>query len=608
VASNFAYNTRDIKFILEEWLPTEEVFAYPKYKGYYAKEDLDMFIDQFYKIAAEVIFPTDEDGEKNPARFEDGKVIIPPTYPKVFKYIQENGWGSSNIADEDGTIPQIVYCFINELMAAASPSFPGYVGLATGAANLIKTFGDQNLKAMFLPKMFDGDWGGTMCLTEPSAGSDVGDILSKAFPTDDPRIYKIKGSKIFISSGDGQHAENIIHLYLARIEGAAKGTKGISLFVVPKYWVNEDGSFEDNDVHATGVEHKMGQHGYVTVALSLGDENKCRGWLLGNPPDENGVSEGMAQMFQLMNEARQMVGCASLATAANAYWNTVNYARERIQGRLITNPKAGRTQIINHEDIKRMLLVNKATLEAIRAMLAKCHFYIDVAHNDPDPDKRKTANERIECLTPVCKAYPSDEAWTLIGESIQVHGGYGYTEDYVPAKAARDCKIYSLYEGTNFIQAQDLVGRKWTMKKGTVFANFLKDIEDFITTNQNQAGFDKEFVNLSRALTAYKEVQTSILAYVAEGKAGMLPTYATRLQTATGQLYGAYCLMDQALIAKKGMEELGPDHYDYNFYYGKILSMKYYVGNVLPNVWSIAEIVRYGEDSVIEAPIDIFTY
>ncbi len=608
MASNFAYNTRDIKFILKEWLPVEEIFAYPKYDGYYAKEDIDMFIDQFYKIAAEVIFPTDEDGENNPVRFEDGKVIIPPTYPKVFRYIQENGWGTSNISDEDGTIPQILYCFITELMVGASPSFPGYVGLTTGAANLIKTFGDKSLKDMFLSKMFSGEWSGTMALTEPTAGSDVGDILSKAFPTDDPRIFKIKGSKIFISSGDGQHAENIIHLYLARIEGAAKGTKGISLFVVPKYWVNEDGSLGDNDVHSTGVEHKMGHHGNATVSLSFGDDNNCRGWLLGNPPDETGVGEGMDQMFQMMNEARQDVAVISLGTAANAYWNAVNYARERIQGRLMTNPKAGRTQIINHEDIKRMLLVNKATLEAIRAMMAKCYYYIDVAHNDPNPEKRRIANERIECLTPVCKAYPSDEAWTLIAESIQVHGGYGYTEDYVPAKAARDCKIYSLYEGTNYIQAQDLVGRKWSMKKGTLFADLLKEIEDFITTNQNKASFDKEFVNLSRALKAYREVQACIFAYIKEGKIGMLTTYATRLLTITGQLYGAYCLMDQALIAKNRMEQLGPEHYEYNFYYGKVLSMKFYVGNVLPNVWRVGEIVQYGDDSAIEAPAEIFTY
>ncbi len=608
MASNFAYSTRDIKFILKEWLPTEQIFAYPKYDGYYAKEDMDMFIDQFYKIAAEVIFPTDEDGEKNPVRFEDGKVIVPPTYPKVFKYIQENGWGTSNFEPVDGTIPQILSCFITELMTAASPSFPGYIGLASGAANLIITFGDQAMKDMFLPKMFNGDWGGTMALTEPTAGSDVGDILSKAYPTDDPRIYKIKGTKIFISAGDGQHAENIIHLYLARVEGAAPGTKGISLFVVPKYWVNEDGSLEDNDVHATGIEHKMGQHGYATVALSLGDENKCRGWLLGKAPDENGVGEGMAQMFQMMNEARQGVGANSLGTAANAYWNAANYARERVQGKLAANPKAGRTQIINHEDVKRMLLVNKATLEAIRAMLAKCYFYIDVTHNDPDPAIRKMANERVECLTPVCKAYPSDEAWTLIGESIQVLGGYGFTEDYVPSKAARDCKIYSLYEGTNFIQAQDLVGRKWTMKKGTIFADFLKDIEDFIAANKDQGVFEKQFATLERALQAYKEAQASIWGYVAEGKVGMLPTFATRMQTATGQLYGSYCLLDQALIANKRMQELGPDHFDYNFYYGKVLSMNFYIGNVLPKVWNTAEIVKYGDDSVVEAPVDIFNY
>ena len=485
-------------------------------------------------------------------------------------------------------------------MTAASTSFPGYIGLASGAANLIQTFGDQKLEDMFLPKMFNGDWGGTMALTEPTAGSDVGDILSKAYPTDDPRIYKIKGNKIFISAGDGNHAENIIHLYLARIEGAAPGSKGISLFVVPKYWVNEDGSLEDNDVHATGIEHKMGQHGYATVALSLGDENNCRGWILGDPPDENGIGQGMAQMFQMMNEARQGVGVNSLGTTANAYWNAVNYARERVQGKLSTNPKAGRTQIINHEDVKRMLLVNKATLEAIRAMLAKCYYYIDVAHNDPDPDRRKWAHERIECLTPVCKAYPSDEAWTLIGESIQVHGGYGFTEDYVPAKAARDCKIYSLYEGTNYIQAQDLVGRKWSMKKGAVFANFLQDIADFITAHKESGEFPREFGNLERALAAYRESQAAIFGYMKEGKAGMLqtsrpvcrpPLVSFTVPTAVGS----------GPDRQEAMEELG------------LITMTTTSTTVrsrpaasiwatLPNVWNVRDIVLYGDDSVVEAP------
>ena len=284
--------------------------------------------------------------------------------------MQANGWGTGNIDEEaEMTLPCTMLTAVGEMMSAANPSFSPYIALTTGAAGLFQTFGDEHLKKMFLPKMMDGTWSGTMCLTESSAGSDVGDILSKAYPTDDPRIYKIKGSKIFITGGDGDHVENIIHLYLARIEGAVPGTKGISLFVVPKYWVNEDGSLEPNDVETVGVEHKLGLKGSSTAALAVGDNNGCRGWLLGSYDAEAKVGQGMAQMFQMMNEERLNTGMFALSVTANAYWNAVAYCKERVQGRLLTNPKAGRTQIINHEDIKRMMLLNKAITEACRAII-----------------------------------------------------------------------------------------------------------------------------------------------------------------------------------------------------------------------------------------------
>jgi hypothetical protein len=405
--------------------------------------------------------------------------------------------------------------------------------------------------------------------------------------------------------------ENIIHLFLARIEGAKPGTKGISLFVVPKYWVNEDGSLEDNDVQCTGVEHKLGLKGSATAALSFGENNNCRGWLLGNYNPETGEGEGMAQMFQMMNEERLNTGMAAYSVAANAYWNAVQYCKERVQGRPITNPKAGRTQIINHEDVKRMLLLNKATTEACRAMILKTGYYIDIAHHDPDPERRKWARGKWDCLTPLTKAYPSDECWTLIGECIQAYGGYGYCEEYPVAQAARDCKIYSIWEGTNFIQSMDLVGRKWMMGQGKVFAAFLKDIEDFINNKKEEGkalGFEKEFNNLEKALAAYREIQMAIGGFFANKQYGLLPTFSRRILTATAQLYGGYCLLEQALIAKKKADELGSSHWDYNFYYGKTISARFYLRNIVPNVWAVAEIIKDGDTSVVEAPVEIFEY
>lgn len=607
LSTSYSYNTRDLKFILKEWLPVEEIFQYEKYNGYYTIEDLDMMIDQCHNIASEVIAPSGDEMEEFGVKFENGKTTVHPSFTKIFKYIQENGWGTSNIEETEGTLPEVLQCAVTELFQAACPPMRAHA-LTSGAARLIQEFGSDELKEMFLPKMFDGTWAGTMCLTEATAGTDVGDILSKAYPTSDPRIYKIKGSKQFITCGDGDFAENIIHLYLARIEGAAPGTKGISLFVVPKYWVNEDGSLEDNDVVTTAIEHKMGLHAQPTAALACGDNDGTRGWLLGDPPGPDGVSKGMSQMFQMMNEERKGTGLQALSVAANAYWNAKNYAKERLQGRSASDPKGPRVPIINHDDVKRMLMVNKATLEACRAMIMKAYFYQDVFRHDPDPERRKWAGGRVDVLTPICKAYPSDEAWGLVAESIQTYGGYGFCEDYPVAQAARDLKIYSIWEGTNFIQAQDLINRKWSMDQGAVFADFLKEIEDFIHAHQEDNHFSLEFAILKEALTSYRDIMAVMAEYKAAKKMGYYQVLARRILTATGQLYGGYLLLDQALIAQKKVDELGPDHWDYHYYYGKVLSARYYLRNVVPNIGLVARLVKDGDDTVMKTPIEVFEY
>ncbi|NLL85223.1 MAG: acyl-CoA dehydrogenase, partial [Syntrophomonadaceae bacterium] len=382
----YSYRTRDIKFCLKEWLPTAEVLAYDRYKDYYSIEDLDMIIDQVRKIAAEVLAPIADDGETIGASWKDGQAYIPPSWHKAYRFIQDNGWGTSNMGfDTEGALPTMLYGVLYEIMIAANPAFMPYVSTASGVARMMQLYCSDDIKALFLDKLLSGEWGGTMCITEPTAGSDAGDALSKAYPTDDPRIYKIKGQKIFITSGDRDDLENIVHMYMARIEGAKPGTKGLSMFVVPKKWVNEDGSLSDNDFQCIGIEHKMGLKGSATAALVAGENNNCRGWLVGDPPDAEGNAQGMAQMFNMMNGARLDTGRCSLAVMANAYWNATEYGKERVQGHLLTNPKAGRQTINKHEDVKRMYLVNKATSEACRALLTRCYYYQDVANWDPDP-------------------------------------------------------------------------------------------------------------------------------------------------------------------------------------------------------------------------------
>ncbi|MEN6394323.1 MAG: acyl-CoA dehydrogenase, partial [Anaerolineaceae bacterium] len=293
---------------------------------------------------------------------------------------------------------------------------------------------------------------------------------------------------------------------------------------------------------------------------------------------------------------------------ANAYYNARDYAKDRIQGRLMTNPKAGRTAIINHEDIKRTLLMGKAHVEVMRAMLYKTFFMFDIRHHDPDPEKRAKANDLIEVTTPLCKAYPSDEAWSLIGEAIQVYGGYGYCEEYPVAQIARDVKIYSIWEGTNFIQSMDLVGRKWTMKKGAAFAAFIAEMKDFCAANKENTDFAKEFANLESALSAYGKLQKAMGGYFADKKFSMMPLFARRILTATSQLYGGYLILDQALLADRKAKELGPEHYDYSFYTGKIAAARYYLMNVVPNVEITAKIIADGDESALDIAVESFEY
>lgn len=606
----YSYNTRDIKFILKEWLPIEEVMSWDRYKDYYSKDDIDTIVDQFRKIAEDIIAPSAEDADTIGVKWENGHVHLPASFAPAIRFIQENGWGSSNFDyDTEGGIPMTIYFLLLEMMSAANPALIAYCTTGSAVSSVLYHYANDELKKKFLPKLYDGTWGGTMCLTEPSVGSDTGDLLSKAYPTDDPRIYKCKGQKIFITVGDRDDVENIIHLFLARVEGAKPGTKGLSLFVTPKYWINEDGSLEDNDVQCAGIEHKLGLKGSATCQMVFGENNNCRGWLIGNPPDENGIGQGIVQMFNMMNEARLDTGRLATAVASNAYWAAKDYGKERVQGTLLTNPKAGRVTINQHEDVKRMYLLNKATTEACRALLAKCYYYEDGREFAPTPELRKAFKNKLDVLTPLCKAYPSDEAWGLIAESLQSYGGYGYCEDYPAANSARDCKIWSIWEGTNYIQSLDLIGRKWMMGKGAVFASTLKEVEDFIAENKgNLEGLEQELGHLEKALNAYRQIQMTIGGYSQGGKLGLMGVFARRILTATAQLYCGYLLMDQAKIAKKRMEELGPDHYDYHFYLGKVLSARYYLNNAVPNVWHIKELIQIGDMSVIEAPVEIFEY
>ncbi|HBV87580.1 MAG TPA: acyl-CoA dehydrogenase [Desulfosporosinus sp.] len=604
MASNFRYNTRDHKFIIKEWLDGQKILGLKRFRDVYGMEDVDGILDQSLKVCRDVVAPSNDDGDTIRAVFKDGKVTVPPSFHHAFKYVAENGWGASNKdKDGEGSLPSLLYGAVHEYMIAANPAFVAYLGLPGGVGSVIKQFGSKEQIDFFTPKLFETTWGGTMCITEPGGGSDVGDMLSKAYPTDDPRIYKIKGTKCFITCGDHDLTENIIHLVLARIDGGVPGTKGLALFITPKIWVNEDGSLgEPNDVVTVGIEHKMGLQGSATAVLNFGEEDSCRGFLLGAPLDENGHGQGMAQMFKMINGSRIDTGHCALSVATVAYNNAVAYARDRIQGRPIDNPKGSRVPLIQHEDIRRMLLTQKATLEAMRAMIFKGYYFLDMIAFGDDPEDVRKAKRSIELITPLIKAYSSDQAWLMITEAIQVHGGYGYTEEYPVARQARDVKIYSIWEGTNFIQSLDLVFRKFALDKGSVFKEWLQEIGAFVKEHSENTEFRREFSMLGQALKTYQELIGTVFGYMKEN-IRLVPLYSTRILRVTAELYCAFLLMQQALVAQ---DKLAQGVGDTDFYKGKICSAQFYLRNILPDVMATAQIIKDYDTSAMDIPEEAF--
>lgn len=604
MASKFMYSNRDHKFIIKEWLDSKKIFGLKRFQDYLNIDDVDGILDQSLKMSRDIVAPTNDDGDTIGATFKDGKVTVPPSFHKAFKFIQENGWGASNSdVTGEGALPEILNEAVREFIIGANPAMSPYIGLCGGIASVIKAFGSPEQIALYTPKMFEGVWEGTMCLTEPGGGSDVGDMTTKAYPTENPLIYKVKGTKCFITGGDHDLTENIIHLVLARADGAAPGTKGLSLFIVPKIWVKEDGTLgEANDVSTVGIEHKLGLKGSSTAVLSFGEEGQCRGILLGNPPDEKGFGQGIAQMFKMINGSRMDTGHSALAVATVAYNNAVQYAKERVQGRPIHNPKGNRVPIIQHEDVRRMLLTQKATLEAMRAIIFQGYYYLDLIEFGDDPADISAAKRSIEVITPLVKAYCSDQGWLMITEAIQVFAGYGFTEEYPVARQARDVKIYSIWEGTNFIQSMDLVGRKWSLDKGSVFKEWMMEMATFVQANQNHKIFAREFQVLGKALLAYQELMGTVLGYFKEN-IRLVPLYSTRILRITAELYGGCLLMQQALVAQ---ETLDNGKADKDFYAGKVFSAKFYVLNIVPDVAATVRIIKEADTSAIDIPEEAF--
>lgn len=602
--NNFLMNTRDIKFVIKEWLDMDKLLSLPAYSDYYGINDIDNFLDVNYKVCRDVICPANKDADEIGATFVGGNehaVVTPDSFKTVYKTVCEAELGPQFGFRGDGKIPLSWYAPILEMQSAASAAIVMFWCLTQGATTVLQEYGTQRQKDMFLPKMYTGEWGGTMGLTEPGAGSEVGAVQSKAFPTETPHLYKMKGQKCFITSGDHDLAENIIHLMLAKTPGAQEGTAGISLFIVPKFWVNEDGSMGAwNDVTSVGIEHKMGIHGSSTLTLAMGENDNCYGWMVGEKEVVDGRGKGMSQMFAYMNEERLNTGLFTLGCITSAYYAALEYTKVRVQSKHSTNPKGPSVRIIEHEDVRRMLMYQKSGMEAIRALIYQSYLYRDLEVDAETPEEREYYANMFAINNPLCKAYSSDMARILTGEAIQCHGGYGFMEEYAGAQLYRDCVIHGIWEGTNFIQANDFTGRKFTMSKGEPFKKWVAEIDDFVSSQKTDE-FAAEFTMMAEAMTAFKNIVNYNDAWVS-GDPQMKQLYATRTLHSAARVYCGKLLLSQALLASKKLAELGEDHFDANFYKGKIASAKFYIMNHVTDVFGFEKAMKAGDRTAINVP------
>jgi len=614
MALNMLVDSRDVNFLLFEMLKVEELVKYEKY-AYFDKDTFRSTLDLAEKIAVNDIYPANAAGDRDGAKYNPAtkKVGVPDLYHKARQVVNDAGFPGMEHDPEWGGMgmPNVIYRSVLEYLFAGSLAYTMYITLSAGATGLVSHWASEDLKKMFLERMISGEWGGTMCLTEPEAGSDVGALKTKAFKQTDG-TYRIKGQKIFISSGDNDLYPNMVHPVLARIEGDPAGTKGISIFLVPKFLVNPDGSMgARNDVVCSGIEHKMGIKGSATCTLSFGDDDNCVGYLLGKE------REGMKIMFQMMNEARVDVSVEGLGVASSAYMHAVTYARNRKQG---PDPSDNTKQIsiINHPDVKRMLLWMKSNVEAMRMASMFAAYNFDISTN-AEGEEQKEAQALFELFIPICKAGNTDLAWLVTSEAIQVYGGYGYCSDYPVEQLARDSKILAIFEGTNGVQSIDLAMRKILLNPDMYSFRVLK--KRMFETIKNAAGIveEKYISALVSGIDKIDEVVAYLVRQKAEKKNDEIMTCATALQQSFRLLSHAWLHLWSMTVSlpelKKicgnassdEIEKVAKENTEAAFYYGRILSSRFFIGTEFKKFFALSNAILSGETAVTESFSEIFS-
>ena len=462
---------RFVDFLLHDVLDVAGLAGLPHFAEH-GRETFELYVGACRRLARERLFPSYRAMDEAPPELVGGRVRVHPAVGPLWRELAELGvLAATRPAAVGGQqLPLTVAALAHAYLMAGNLSAYGYVGLTTGAAHLVEAFGSEALRATYMAPMYAGRWSGTMALTEPQAGSSLADVTTRAAPTADGH-HLISGSKIFISGGDHDATENVVHLVLARIDGAPPGTRGISLFVVPRLRPSP-GGLVPNDVEVSGLIHKIGWRGLPSVALALGDRGDCRGWLVGPP------HEGLRCMFQMMNEARIMVGLNAASTASVAYLEALAYARERTQGRPLAEKDPARppVPIVAHADVRRMLLRQKAIVEGALCLLGTVSRYADLAEHGASEPERARSKLLLDLLTPIAKTFPAERGFESNALALQIHGGYGYSSEYLPEAWLRDQKLNSIHEGTTTIQGLDLLGRKVVAGGGAALACFREEV------------------------------------------------------------------------------------------------------------------------------------
>ena len=594
-------NIRNLKFTLHDVAGAGNLSKKKPFPSH-TRKTIDMILDAAHDFAKKELHPIFEEMDRKQPELKDGKVCVHPKVKAIMKTLGQDGWIAAGFSEEWGgeNMPETIIHACNYIFASANYSGSVYTGLSMGAAKLIDSFGNTSLKKDYIPKLLSGDWQGTMALTEPEAGTSLSDINTEATPEDNGS-YRINGQKIFISAGDHDGVDNVVHLMLARIKGAPAGVRGISLFVVPKLRKDDSGAYIPNDVNVTQIFHKLGYRGAPITELSMGDKNDCQGHLVGE------ANMGLKYMFQMMNGARLEVGMGAAAIATAAYQAALSYTKARKQGRQVTDKgSANPIPIIEHADVKRMLLFQRAVSEGSLSLILECSYYEDLIAALPDGEK-ETYHLLLELLTPVAKSYPAEMGILSTSQSIQCFGGYGYCEDFPVEQHFRDMRIHTIHEGTTGIQGMDLLGRKVVMNNGKALELLGDKIGETISAAKNISELAELARSLEQAMSLIADTTRKLGAIAIEKGPEAFLADATLYLEMFGHVVIGWQWLKQSVAAIEKLGDKKMKQSDKTFYEGKLHVCQYFYRYELPKAVSLSGIIMQGTATALSVKAEHFS-